>query len=1254
MPDKKKKNIFASVANMAHSQPKPKSNLGLTKAPVFDNSDHVSLQNPRDNVPPKKRLSELKGMIKGVGSAKEGAKDDEPVRVETIYESRQSMQSPPGNITAPPGMQGAPRPSVSFGPPAQLGPFGSQGQAYPPEPQGSMPPRMQPHPSQMGQPVATGPPPFTGIGRASTAGPQPGQIQQVKSEENGKKSSGGWFSGGLFNKQGNKTKDVKPQPLQQTQPSSQRPTQPPTQATYVSFHPGQIGQPLGPHPMFAGQPQALRGPPGQSPSPPLFQDPTQPPPSLQKAQMITIRRPSGITVSSTQSVPGIQQQPNQRPGMPSPQGSQSTFKQQAGPSPLGHRPSQMELRNENGIVASQTSPQFSDGSPLEGPTAVNSVVIPRSSPNRKPVGSGNSRDASFMTPAIPAAATRPERTASPSPRPDEQRAPSQLSYVQQSSHRESSGGFNTRQPSLPSPEPSPVPSQSNHSSSPRLQGGQPPRDSPGPRESGQGLGVFPNGLSPAGPMNASGPNGPPNGLAWGPNGVRPSVPPLTSPSAPAHTQLSRAPSSPVPSVDQGKLSRFFGAYDGGKPAAQPQANKEKSAASKFLGAFKRSSKQSETSSSQPRPRTSPRIAQQAMQPGMPGPAAPGGIPGPGGVQGPPGAPMGQVRIPPVQPGQGRGSVPTQIHAQQMQDSRGQLVLMPAQAGRGQFPPGMMMQGGRGQMTQAMFPGPGSVPPHMQRPAAPGRKGNEPQYDQVPIPRGYEAVHGYGPGGMLAPSPYNAGRPGLPPAQYAQFPPAGQPGFPQRQWDLRLMQPGQAGLPSGTAPGAPQTLPPGVPNNTPYQGAPQQSQPQGPSQTPSPVPQHFQSNVAQNQPAQQFQQSQPLYPSGQMSPPGQGQMPTQVVQNPQSQQSQPYGQNGQRSQQDTSPGSQAPSKLNWAGTPQNRQSPVSIQQSNPTPNPIPQPSVQAISISSSAASSGTSSTQSLNILPATMSQPSQSVHPSSTHQASPIHQTPDPSPQLSSQEASRPSTQSPTAASGLLRSPDAARRLTSRMSMSRHASNSRDISFSPDKLADRTLTVSPEPPGRYHGPIHQVSEQTLGVDVERANSHVRHASEDIYDATPRLDSTPAATTVAAQENGNTKYAGSEKGRGLTNPATVAASVEASASTGTGTTASVVAEDNMSFLDEPDSEPDEATPAATTTTTTTTTGDEAKDPATVSLPQQQPTPMMMNLEPEEKILVDLPVELAAVKDDDDGIPMMSATSYPGQEWNPYGAGEFGDWE
>lgn len=207
----------------------------------------------------------------------------------------------------------------------------------------------------------------------------------------------------------------------------------------------------------------------------------------------------------------------------------------------------------------------------------------------------------------------------------------------------------------------------------------------------------------------------------------------------------------------------------------------------------------------------------------------------------------------------------------------------------------------------------------------------------------------------------------------------------------------------------------------------------------------------------------------------------------------------------------------------------------------------------------------------------------------------------------------------------------------------DASFGPDKPADRTLTVSPEPPGPRHGPIHQVSEQNLSVSVERANGHVRYGSEDIYDATPRLNSsTPRQGLGEDQAHENTKYAGSEKGRIVTNGA------GAGLGLGLGVVADapapVVTEDNMSFLDGPDdSEPDESTAGLEE-------ADTSKE-AAVSPPRRAAA---MNTEPEEKILVDQPVELAAVNDDDDGMPMMTATSYPGQEWNPYGAGEFGDWE
>ncbi|GKT95145.1 hypothetical protein Ct61P_12995 [Colletotrichum tofieldiae] len=52
-------------------------------------------------------------------------------------------------------------------------------------------------------------------------------------------------------------------------------------------------------------------------------------------------------------------------------------------------------------------------------------------------------------------------------------------------------------------------------------------------------------------------------------------------------------------------------------------------------------------------------------------------------------------------------------------------------------------------------------------------------------------------------------------------------------------------------------------------------------------------------------------------------------------------------------------------------------------------------------------------------------------------------------------------------------------------------------------------------------------------------------------------------------------------------------------------------------------------------------------------------EEKILVDPYEELQSGgvkyrKEEDPEVPQMSATSYPGQEWNPYGAGGYEDWD
>ncbi|KAI0401650.1 hypothetical protein F4802DRAFT_418401 [Xylaria palmicola] len=1239
----KKKHFFPSMAGLNHSQPKTKSNFGLTKTSTYNDTDQASIQKVGDNVPVKKRLSELKGMIKGVGNAKEGAKDDQPVQVETVYESRESMQSPPLNATTPPGVQGPHRQPVPFGSPGQLGGFGPQAQAR--LPQASMPIQ----PSQIGQHVMSSSQFPAGIGRASTGEPQPGQIQQVKSEESSKKGSGGGFLGGLFSKQGNKTKDVKRSSPQQMPPLSQRPMQPPAPVGNLPFRPAHMhtpGQQLGPHPMFAGQLPVQRGLPGQSPgqSPsPTFQDPSQPP-LLETAQAITIRRPSEITVS-TQNYPPGHQPSNPRPNMPSPQGSHSTFGRQAGPSPLGQRLGQTGLQGDGGMTPSQTSPQLSDDSPLKSAAGTPSVSS-RHPPNRKPVGSGHSReDGHFMTSAVSPATVRPDRsTASPSPLPGEQRAPSQLSQAHHASQTESS----MRQPSLPSLEPSPVPSQSNHSSSPMLYDDQFARNSPGPREPGQGLGVFSNGLTPPGPMNGPGPGGPIKGSMWGPNSFRPSVPPLATPSAAARVPPPRTPSSPVPSLDQGKLGQILGAYAGGRPAGQPQANKEKSAASKFLGAFKRSSKPSETSPS-PRPQTSPQSPQQAIRPGGP---SPGALPGNNSIPGFAGAPGRQVGAPQGQPGQGRGLAATQVLPHQMQAGRGQPgqiwspgMPIPAQAARGPVPPGMIIQGGRGQLPPALFAGGGPVPPHMQRPPAPGKQGNEPQYDQVPIPQGYQAVHGYGAGGMIAPSPYNAGL-------------SGHPAIPQQPWGPPVIRSPQTGLPPGNALGVSQIMPPSVPNSIRYQGAPQQPQLQGPAQASSPIPQSLPPTTAHQLPPQQFLQPQQPRLSAQWPQVTQGQMPTQTGREQQLQLSRPHEQEFQRG---PSAGAQVQLDTNLREKLPHTQSPASTQQIDPpNHNQNPPDSLRAVSISDSSSSNGTSSTQSQYMAAINPARPPDVTQASSMHYTSPLSQTGSPSmqgpsgPSQGQQDPVRAPLQSPssasTSASGILRSPDAAR-LTSRMSISQHATKS-DASLSPDKLGDRTLAVSPEPSGPHHGPVHQVSAQTLSVIVDRSNSYMRRESEDIYNATPRLDSsTPQDQTQREGPEGEdlaheyAKHAGSEKGLGLINGTAVGAGVgvAAGAASAAAVATTPLAEDNMSFLDGPDdSEGDEDS---------ITAEGESREKLETQPPLHS---VAMNMEPEEKILVDQPVELAAVNDDDDGIPMMTATSYPGQEWNPYGAGEFGDWE
>ncbi|KAI0397624.1 hypothetical protein F5Y17DRAFT_413966 [Xylariaceae sp. FL0594] len=1184
-PTEKRKKFLASVASIAHSQPKAKPAPGSGPLTTFQDADQVSVQSHGDPVPVKKRLSELRTMIKGVGNAKEGAKDEQPVKADTGYEPRPSMQVARSNVQ----FAGS-EPSR-----AQPGPFGFVAQ------QNSFAsrPSMQGGPSQMKeqQQLGTNPPSFGGIPRADTGGPPSIQTQNPgKSEESGKRGMATGFLGGLFHKQGNKAKEAKSPSPQPTPQLNQRPVQPPPMpAGYIPFRPAQVhlpGQQLGPHPMLAGQPPASR--PGQLQATPM--EPGQTAPFLQTAQMVTIRRPSEITVSSQTSP-----QPNNH-RMPSPKASQVSLRQLAGPSPLRQQPNQPGPQKGANMAPTQTSP-LSDNQG-ERVAATTPSSISRVTPNRKPVGSANSRtDGPYMTSAVPSAGARPERlTSSPSPRPGEQqRAPSQLSQAQPSGETGSfEGERDIGPPSLLSLTPSPVPS----TSSPRPPGDHAAGDSPGLRGPAQGLGVFQNGPNPAVGANSG---GVPNGLRWGPSGFRPMAPPLIPPSADDRVNTTHAPSSPTTSIDQGKLSKFFGAYDGGKPAAQPQANKERSAASKFLGAFKRSSKNTEASQAQHRPQTSPQISQNPAGPGRQA----------------------------ASPGTG---------AEQMQAARRQLGQtaangMPMQGQARAGPPiPVAAQGGRGQM-----------PPYMQRPAPSVKMASEPQYDEVPIPRGYEAVRGYGTGTSLAPSPYDTGRPGLPQMQFAQHPVVMQPGYRPQPIDPRALQVSQAGVPAGVRPN-PRTMPQGWPSNTMVQQD-RQPYPQAATQSAPPHMQSLGPPPPQNQFAsQQFVQRQP------------GLDPAATTPGPQPQQF-----------------SQPQHDANWQGTDSIRRISSSIPTSHAPPisSPARQFSAQGVPVSHSSTSSGTATPQShpapVAVQPQTTSNPNTSPAAAQVPAPAPAPHSAIVPPVTSTAqfpESARsmpPTTAAASSPGGLLRSSDATR-LTSRMSVSRQpgknaSARTASSSLSPPKFSDRAENVSSEPPGalRENGhvnasgnvPVHQVSDQDLSINVDRANNHIRKPSEDIYDATPRLPNAtfqgPNQGETQGQENIN--HAGADTSRPGAN--TDGVSITAGAAVGAAAgVAAVTAGDSTSFLEGPDdSETDGGkTPGLEEGTEAT----EMNMDTAISPPQRSAT-ITLPMEPEEKILVDQPVELAAVNDDDDdGIPMMTATSYPGQEWNPYGAGEFGDWE
>ncbi|XDG08068.1 hypothetical protein ABKA04_007683 [Annulohypoxylon sp. FPYF3050] len=1193
---KEKSSFFGGASNHNKFQPKQKSNLG-SSFDHDDTSEHVSM---------KKRLSELTGMIKGVGNAKEGAKDDQPAKSSTAYPSRPSMQGPVRTQTG----------------------------------------QMQPSP--------LGGPPL-GIVRSSTGGMRPPETQQLQNveEEREKKPMSG-FLGGLFNKQGSKPPESKQQ-NQQAPPLPQRPLQQfvmqPSQ-----FRPGQMpppGQQFGPHPMFAGQqPPVQEGIPGQQGRQPA--GPTQPnmtsplsPQFLGTAQKVMMRRPSEITVSSQNQAVGTPISPSQR----------SQFGFQQGPPQVNIRPATAQDAENRNIGKQPGDDVFSGPSALSrdsphrsrpsSPDVGGSQIATRITPNRKPVGSGFSRQDGASPTASPQT-KKPAKSNDPS-QPDsvedEEVPSSQLPSGQQSPTLGKLG--HVRQTSLPSPGRPLITSQPGQVNFQPIAGGNTPISPQGPtsplRDQFQG---HPND-GPQRPRGMSQPVQGPMGYISSPSGFSPQhnpgqIPPgwgpnysfanQPRPGQPLHHHHPNGPrfvGTPALPPDQQKtINKFFGTdpRDKNIPTQPPKETKEKSAKEKFLGAFKRVSKQTGSESGgSPRPEKaqhqkpppghstppSMRSPQQSGQPmtqqqQQPQPQTMMTRPQ---ISGPsPAGPLGPMsKLPPqspMQPGQGRGA-----------PEYGPMnPPMMSGAGRGAPPP--QGQAGRGQEPQAGNLKPQQVVQQRRRSA----QNLEPQYDQVPIPRGYEAVHGYGNAGTIAPSPYNVGRPSPPPASHQQFQSFGPQGAQQQQqWNNGQLQPGQ---------------PPSIKRNEGSESSTPTQSDQGTfldmAPTPPPRP------------------SQDEYRYDRQAPPP---VPPQFLR----QQAQP--QNGPQQPPRPEVQTQTPSSSNWGSAPDSARSAAliaagggGILQSKPS-----DPNVSPPSDNDDIQRPAQQHHHQHIVTAMSNSPPHPSILQPGTPQSGPAnaqrafsptsapmqqHQPQQGSPSLSISQHGHPATP--------MDQDTPATRLVSKMSATEPLRS--QASLSPDMSAARAASVSPEPPGPPRAPFHQVSSTSLNVmsvNVERANeARGGVPDEDLYDATPRLGSAMGmyggqgqgqqiggggmgvgVGGVGGGQDENIKYAGSERSRSTINGVAsnaslaTAAGIGAGAGVGLGVGLGVDAAGSQRGSDDS------------------------------SFSEKQ---VSSNMDSEEKILVEQPVELAAVNDDDDGIPVMSATSYPGQEWNPYGAGEFGDWD
>ncbi|KAK1730183.1 uncharacterized protein BDZ83DRAFT_567230 [Colletotrichum acutatum] len=186
-------------------------------------------------------------------------------------------------------------------------------------------------------------------------------------------------------------------------------------------------------------------------------------------------------------------------------------------------------------------------------------------------------------------------------------------------------------------------------------------------------------------------------------------------------------------------------------------------------------------------------------------------------------------------------------------------------------------------------------------------------------------------------------------------------------------------------------------------------------------------------------------------------------------------------------------------------------------------------------------------------------------------------------------------------------------------NSRSVSD--DKQGPAENIVSSEPTAPAPAP----TAPRLSVNVQQANQEPKD-NNDLYESTPRLPSNPsqppAAQPIVAANTGHSMVSDSSADEAPRN---------ASHANGS---------------------------AGTAATTTLARGKSTRAELEDTEDERQRT--MRREAQEEKILVDPYEELSSggvkyrKEEEPADVPQMSATSYPGQEWNPYGAGGFEEWD